>query len=119
MTSTTIYKRGRVVVVEVPFTDGTGGKRRPVLVLSEESFHRQLPDVILCPISSQPRYYQHPGPGDHPLQHWATAGLRHPSTARISHVMAVDKSLIQRQLGMLPADDLRAVERLLRRAFGL
>ncbi len=72
-----------MVVVNVPFTGQSGAKPRPALVVSVEAFHRRLLDVIVCPISSQPRYYQRPGSGDHPLKHWKAVGLRHPSTARV------------------------------------
>ncbi len=83
MPSTTIYKHGQVVVVNVPFSNQSGAKPRPALVVSTEGFHRKLPDVIVCPISSQSRYYQRPGPGDLPLHHWKAVGLRYPSTVRI------------------------------------
>jgi hypothetical protein len=46
-------------------------------------------------------------------------GLRHPSTARISNLLAVEKKLIKRVLGRLHAEDLVRVERGLREAFGL
>jgi len=64
MPSTTIYERGHVVVVNVPFAGHTGAKPRPALVLSTDAFHRKLPDLIVCPISSQPRFYNRPGTGD-------------------------------------------------------
>ena len=119
MPSTTTYRRGQVVVVNVPFTGQTGSKPRPAVVVSVETFHRRLLDVILCPVSSQPRYYQRPGPGDHPLRHWKTVGLRHPSTARLSKLLAVEMKLIKRVLGTLHAEDLGRVEDGLRVAFGL
>lgn len=119
MRSTTTYEHGQVVVVNVPFTDQSGGKPRPALVASVERFHRQLLDVILCPISSQPHLYRRPGPGDHPLAHWRATGLRHPSTARVSNLLAVEKRLVQRVLGRLHAEDLAAIEQELREAFGL
>lgn len=119
MPSTTIYKRGEVVVVNVPFSDHSGSKPRPALVISTEVFHRTLPDVIVCPISSRPRYYRRPGPGDRPLQHWKTVGLRHPSTVRISNLLAVEKKIIKRSLGRLSKDDLEHVEEGLRLALGL
>ena len=75
--------------------------------------------MIVCPISSQPRYYQKPGLGDRPLKHWKTVGLRHPSTARISNILAVEKKLIKRVLGTLHTEDLARVEHGLREAFGL
>jgi len=119
MPSTTTYSRGQVVVVTVPFTSQTGSKPRPALVLSVEAFHRKLPDVVVCPVSSQPRHHERPGPGDHPLEHWRTVGLRYPSTARLSNLLSVEKKLIRRVLGTLHPEDLARVTRGLRDAFGL
>lgn len=119
MPSTTTYKRGQVVVVNVPFSDQTGSKARPALIVSVERFHRALPDVIVCPISSQPRYYRRPGPGDCPLRHWQAVGLRHPSTVRISNLVSVEKGLIDRVLGTVRGGDLTTVAGGLREAFGL
>ena len=119
MASTTTYRRGEVVVVNVPFTGQAGSKPRPALVVSTEAFHRKLLDLIVCPISSRPRYYQRPGPGDYPLKHWSAVGLRHPSTARISNILAVEKRIIRRVLGTLHQEDLARIEQGLRQAFGL
>ena len=119
MRSTTTFRRGQVVVVNVPFSDHSGVKPRPVLVVSAETFHRGLPDVIVCPISSQARYYRRPGPGDCPLRDWGAVGLRRPSTVRISRVLAVDKQITKRILGHLSQPDLARVETGLRQAFGL
>ncbi len=117
--STTTYKRGHVVVVEVPFSDLSGTKRRPALVVSAEKFHRALPDLIVCPISSQARVYQRPGAGDCPLGDWRRSGLRHPSTVRISKLLAVEKQIVKKALGALAPDDLARVAGGIRQAFGL
>ena len=119
MPSTTTFKRGQVIVVNVPFSNHAGVKPRPALVISAEAFHRNLHDLIVCPISSQPRYYRHPGPGDCPLREWRAAGLRYPSTVRISKVLAVDKQIIKRPLRPLGQQDLTRVEVGLRQALGL
>jgi len=119
MPSTTTYERGQVIVVNVPFSNHSGAKPRPALVISTEAFHGKLPDLIVCPISSQPRYYRRPGPGDVPLHDWRALGLRHPSTARISKLVSVDKAIIKRPLGMLSPQDLLRVEAILRRALAL
>lgn len=105
--------------MNVPFSGGAGAKPRPAVVLSAEAFHRKLPDLIVCPISSQPRFYNQPGGGDHPLHHWKSLGLRHPSTARLSNIMAVEKRLIKRALSPLHADDLARIEQGLRDVFNL
>jgi mRNA interferase MazF len=107
------------VVVNVPFTNHSGAKRRPALVVSAAAFHRKLPDIIICPISSQPRYFGRSRAGDRPLQDWKTAGLRRPSTVRVSKILAVEKNLIARRLGKASAQDLRGVEESLRLALNL
>ncbi len=106
-------------MVDVPFTSQSGSKPRPALVVSVEAFHQAIRDVIVCPVSSQPRYFNKPGPGDRPIKHWKAVGLRHPSTARISNILAVEKKIIKRVLGTLHIDDLSSVEHGLRQAFGL
>jgi len=103
----------------VPFSDLSATKRRPALIVSAEVLHRKLPDVIVCPISSRSRYFDRPGPGDQPLRHWKAAGLRHPSAARVSKVIAIDKTIVGRTLGKVSDDDLQRVEDALREAFAL
>lgn len=117
--STTTYKRGQVVVLNVPFSDQSGVKPRPAVVISTGDFHRALPDIIVCPISSQPRYYRRPGPGDYPLQKWRLVGLRHPSTVRISKMLSVDKAILKSILGALSQEDMAEVEASLRQALDL
>lgn len=119
MPSTTTYRYGHVVVVNVPFTGQGGSKPRPALVVSVDALNDKIADVIVVPISSQPRYHRSPGAGDHPLKHWQVVGLQHPSTARISSILAVEKKLIKRVLGALHPDDLSRVKLGLRDALGL
>jgi hypothetical protein len=48
-----------------------------------------------------------------------TRGLRHPSTARLSSLLSVEKKLIKRELGRLHPEDLARMAQGLREAFGL
>ena len=119
MRSTTTYSAGQVVVVNIGSSNQAGFKVRPALVVSTAGFHRRLPDLVVCPISSQPRFYRRPGVGDHPLKQWESAGLRHPSTVRVSKVLAVEKEIVKRTLGVVSSEDLARVREGLRKAFGL
>jgi len=110
MRSMTIYNRGDVVVVNVPFSDGTGTKPRPALIISNPSFHNALPDIIVCPISSQPRYHTKPGAGDCPILQWEALKLRYESTVRVSKILSVDKEIIGRKLGIMAKTDMSKVE---------
>jgi hypothetical protein len=62
--------------------------------------------LVVCRISSQPGFFSRPGTGDHPLRHWKAVGLHHPSTVRISNIVAVGRKIIKRVLGTVHADDL-------------
>jgi mRNA interferase MazF len=119
MSSTTTYSRGRVVVVEVTFSDLSATKKRPAVIVSADAVHRRLTDVVVCPISSRRQYVDRPGPGDQPLRQWKSAGLRHPSAVRASKVLAVDKRIVGRTLGRLSAEDLQRVESTLRLTLAL
>lgn len=50
---------------------------------------------------------------------WQPAGLRHPSSVRISKLLAVDKQIIKRVLGSLAPEDVMRVDASLRQAFAL
>ncbi len=73
------YRRGQVVVVNVPFSDQTGSKLRPALIVSDERFHRALPDVIVCPVSD-PAFaaFEH---GEVRLRHLQACGRLHLAQA--------------------------------------
>lgn len=111
--------QGSLIVVEIPFSDLSGVKRRPAIILSQPAFHQRLPDVLACPVSSQPHYFEHPGPGDIPLTSWRSLGLHHPSTARTSKLLAVDKKIVKRTLSQLSSADLLKVQTILKDALGL
>jgi len=46
-------------------------------------------------------------------------GLRHPSTVRVSKLLAIDKQIVKRVIGDLVPDDLARVDTILRQALGV
>ena len=103
MPSTTSCDFGDVILVPFPFTDQSGAKKRPAVVVSSAAYHRERQDVILMPVTSVIRassVY-----GDVVLRGWQTAGLIKPSV--IKPVLAtIERGLVLRRLGRLePADE--------------
>ena len=47
-------EQGDVVLVPVPFTDLTSQKRRPVIVVSNDAYHRVAADVVVVAMTSNP-----------------------------------------------------------------
>lgn len=74
-------------VVTVEFQGATGTKRRPAVVVSSETYHRERPDLILAILTT------HLAPAntstDYVLQDWSHAGLRAASALRSYFGMAV------------------------------
>ena len=47
------YSFGDVLLVPFPFTDQSGSKKRPAVVVSSARFQQERPDLFLMPITSQ------------------------------------------------------------------
>jgi mRNA interferase MazF len=92
----TAYSFGDVVLVPFPFTDQTGRKQRPAVVVSSAGYHRERIDLILMGITSQIRASM--GFGESPIQDWQTAGLLKPSILK-PILFTVERSLLLRKLG--------------------
>jgi len=106
---------GDVVLVGFVFSDESGRKVRPALVISSAAYHRARQEVIVAAITSNVRRRLF---ADHLLIDWKAAGLLFPSLVT-AIVRTVRRTMIDRKLGKVTKADLRAVKRELRRALGL
>lgn len=52
MTSGTVFEQGEILIVPFPFSDLSGTKQRPVLVLSKIEYNKNTDDLITCGITS-------------------------------------------------------------------
>lgn len=98
----TAYEPGDVVLVPVPFTDGTAMKQRPAVVVSGRRYNRRRRDVIVMPVTSHvapPRRF-----GDFPLERWRSAGLLKPSIVK-PILATLAAAAVRRRLGALHAED--------------
>jgi mRNA interferase MazF len=114
--STTTWHRGDVVLVPVGFTDRSGAKRRPAVIISSDRYNANSPDVMIASITGNLQAIRHPG--DHLLYHWQAAGLLRPSLVQVK-IATVETSVVERRLGRLANEDLIAFDRGLREALGL
>jgi mRNA interferase MazF len=90
---------GELWLAEIRYTDQTASKKRPVLVLWLDG----LDAVVAVVTTAAPR-----SATDVALSDWQAAGLRKPSTVRLSRLDCLEQSLLLYQLGRLtPADALR------------
>jgi mRNA interferase MazF len=111
----TTSRRGDVVLVGFVFSDGSGRKLRPAVVLSSAAYHRARQEVIVAAITSNVSRHLF---GDHVLADWKGAGLLFPSVAT-GVLRTIKRSMIDRKLGAMAPLDLEACDRALRRSLGL
>ncbi len=116
MSSRPVYLRGDVVLVPMDFTDRSGSKVRPALVVSVEEYNGESPDVLIASITSNRHAVAHPG--DLWIQNWESVGLLKPSLLQ-TKLATVEATVIRRKLGEIAPEDLKAFEFGLRRALGL
>ena len=117
MPSTTLFKRGDVVLVPFPFTDLTATKQRPALVISSDTFNTTHEDVVLLAITSQ--IPAKPG-GDEfliPAADLGACGLPKASLIRVTKVLSLHQRLVLKRIGTLPPATLQNVLQLFRSQF--
>jgi mRNA interferase MazF len=97
-----VFEFGAIVLARFPFTDLSGDKRRPALVVSRDNGRRA--DVVVCFITSVPRS----GPDAAPIAATPGTGLKVPSVVRFDKVATLDKSVVTGRLGDVPPEWLAA-----------
>ena len=104
-------KKGDLVLIPFPFTDLTGAKKKPALVLITTDF-----DVTVSFITSQIKWSD-----DHDilLNPSAKNGLKVKSLIRLGKVATINKGLVIGKLGELSSEELNEINRGLIRLFKL
>jgi mRNA interferase MazF len=92
---------GEIYLCRFPFTDASGSKIRPVIVLFDLG-----QDAVICRVTGRLRS----GRMDVMINEWKTAGLLKPSVAMLDRIITAEKSLLISKLGSLASSDLDAVK---------
>jgi mRNA interferase MazF len=100
------YRRGDVIAVPYEYSDLTGGKVRPAVIVSSDAYNLARPDVVAAGISTQ---VSKATSYDYILDDWSAARLRYPSIVR-GRLLTLEQNLIRSTIGRLSLDDLAGVE---------
>ena len=106
------YSRGDILLVRYPFTDLSGAKVRPAVVI-----HAPHPsqDSFIVPLTSRLAALQ---AGEFALTNWEKAGLNVPTAVKRG-IYTIHPSLIAKFIGHLSASDSQNLEKSLREWLGL
>jgi mRNA interferase MazF len=111
----TTCKRGDVILVTFVFTDESGMKQRPAVVVSTDSYNNKRGEAIISAITSR---VDRALAGDHLVVDWKGAGLLFPSVAT-GIIRTVKQNMIVRKIGVMPYPDMLAIDNNLGEIFGL
>lgn len=115
-------QRGDVVLVDFPYSDRTGSKVRPALVVQSDIWNQPLDDTILAMVSSSNR--RRVGAA---TQHLIAAsssvaqgtGLRMGSIIQCENLVMYDQGLILRVLGRLSDSEMKHIDVCLKAALAI
>jgi mRNA interferase MazF len=110
-----VYNRGDVVLVGFVFSDESGRKLRPAIVVSSAAYNRARQEVIVAAVTSSVRRRLF---GDYLIASWKQAGLLFPSVAT-AILRTIKRTMIEKKLGSMPKTDLETFDRELRRSLGM
>lgn len=91
-------KKGDIVLIPFPFTDLSGNKNRPAVILVENTY-----DVTVCFITSQFKWKEK---FDIELAPTNKNGLKKASLIRLSKIATIDKELVIGRLGSVSTIEL-------------
>jgi mRNA interferase MazF len=115
-------RRGDVVLVDYLFSDRTGSKVRPCLVVQNDENNKRLDDTIVVAISSNVlRTKQVPTQLliSVAATDGAQSGLLFDSAVQCENIVTIDTQFVIRKIGSLPESTIRQVDVCLRAALGL
>jgi mRNA interferase MazF len=112
--------RGDIVLVDYPFSDRTGSKVRPALVVQADALNRRITDTILASISrSTHRASATQLFIDIAVPEGAGTGLRQNSMIQCENLLTYDQRLIITKIGQLSAPLMRRIHACLKAALDL
>jgi mRNA interferase MazF len=112
--------RGEIVLVDYPFSDGTGSKVRPALVVQTDGLNRRIDDTILAAVSrsthraSETQIYI-----DIATHDGKASGLRQNSMIQCENLLTFDQRLIIATIGSLTSPLMHQIDDCLRKALEL
>ena len=101
----TNFKQKDVVLTDIRFADGTGDKKRPALIVSNDQYHSSRKEILVCAITGNTERLLF---GDTKIEDWKEAGLKYPSSA-LAVVQTIQARMIDRKLGQLLDTDFKNV----------
>lgn len=104
-------EQGDIVLIPIPFTDLSSQKRRPVIVVSNDVYHRATRDIIVVAMTSNPT------PVDYGFRLDSSdldkGTLNHPGMVRVDKIYTLSQALIVKTFGKVNSAVLERIRAIL------
>ncbi len=111
-------RRGDVVRVDWPYSDRTGSKVRPAVVVQDDAFNVRIADTVLALVSRTQRAVGATEVEIDPVVE-TRCGLRYRSVVSWNNLLTLDQGLIVATLGILSSVTMQKIDAALKAALGL
>ena len=110
-------KRGDIFYVNLnPIKGSEQAGRRPVLIIQNDIGNEKSPTVIIAPLTKKKFSKQYP---TNVLVEKGVAGLKDDSAVLLSQIRTIDKTRLERKVGVLPAELMANVDEAIKISLGL
>jgi mRNA interferase MazF len=90
-------EQGDIVLIPIPFTDLSSHKRRPVIVISNDTYNRKTIDIVVVAMTSNPEA------GDYSFtitySDLEQGQLNHPGQVRADKIYTLSQSIVVKTFG--------------------
>ena len=106
-------KRGDIVLANLPFTDLSGAKIRPALIVQCDVNNARLQDVIVAMITRTTKLATIEATQlliDITTSEGKTTKLLHTSAVKCEHLITLDQKLLIKAIGQLPKSSMQKID---------
>ena len=92
-------KQGDIVLIPIPFTELSSRKRRPVVVISNDSYNRRTMDIVVVAMTSNPADVPHSLPIT--SSDLTQGNLNRPGRVRVDKIYTLSQSIVLKTFGRI------------------
>jgi len=102
-------EQGDILLVPIPFTDLSSQKRRPVIVVSNNSYNKNTTDLVVIAMTSNPVEADYSFTiTSSDLQE---GKLNHPGKVRVDKIYTISKSIVVKTFGRVDENVLERIRK--------
>lgn len=105
-----MYEQGDIVLIPVPFTDLSSQKRRPVIIISNNTYNHKTKDVVVVAMTSNPIEVDYSF--SITSSDLVSGKLNRPAKIRVDKIYTLSQSIIVKKFGRVHINIIKKISTL-------